>query len=130
MATLNTRNGLPCDSVRAAHRRCRACGLVGNGLRPGADQPGANSKHGPPIRTVRSTARFSALPTESIQQTCGGYSPRAAKLKNGQLWFATIAGVLMVDPRHLPVNKLPPPVHIEQVIADHKVVSEPAPARR
>ena len=39
VATLNTRNGLPCDSVRAAHRRCRACGLVGNGLRPGADQP-------------------------------------------------------------------------------------------
>ena len=24
------------------------------------------------------------------------------------------------DPRHLPVNKLPPPVHIEEVIADGK----------
>ena len=27
-------------------------------------------------------------------------------------------GVHVVDPRHLPVNRLPPPVHIERVIAD------------
>ena len=29
-------------------------------------------------------------------------------------------GVQVVDPRHLAVNKLPPPVHIEQIAADHK----------
>jgi signal transduction histidine kinase len=29
-------------------------------------------------------------------------------------------GVSVVDPSHLPFNKLPPPVHIEQVIADRK----------
>ena len=29
-------------------------------------------------------------------------------------------GVQVVDPRHLAVNKLPPPVHIEQVTADGK----------
>ena len=27
-------------------------------------------------------------------------------------------GVSVIDPRHLPFNKLPPPVHIEQVTAD------------
>jgi signal transduction histidine kinase len=26
----------------------------------------------------------------------------------------------VIDPRHLPFNKLPPPVHIEQITADHK----------
>jgi signal transduction histidine kinase len=36
------------------------------------------------------------------------------------LWFATNDGVSVVDPRHLPFNKLPPPVHIEQITADRK----------
>ena len=26
----------------------------------------------------------------------------------------------LIDPRHLPFNKLPPPVHIEQITADGK----------
>ena len=30
-------------------------------------------------------------------------------------------GVQVVDPHHLAVNKLPPPVYIEQIVADHKV---------
>jgi signal transduction histidine kinase len=30
-------------------------------------------------------------------------------------------GVSVVDPAHLPVNKLPPPVHIEQITADRKI---------
>jgi len=29
-------------------------------------------------------------------------------------------GVSVVDPRHLPFNKLPPPVHVEQITADRK----------
>ena len=32
----------------------------------------------------------------------------------------TYDGVSVIDPRHLAFNKLPPPVHIEQVIADDK----------
>ena len=38
----------------------------------------------------------------------------------GRLWFLPGDGVSVIDPRHLPVNKLPPPVHIEQIIADDK----------
>ena len=40
---------------------------------------------------------------------------------DGKLWFVTGDGVQVVDPRHLPFNKLPPPVHIEQITADHKI---------
>jgi signal transduction histidine kinase len=36
------------------------------------------------------------------------------------LWFATLDGVSVLDPRNLPFNKLPPPVHIEQITADRK----------
>jgi signal transduction histidine kinase len=32
----------------------------------------------------------------------------------------TYGGVEVVDPRHLPFNRLPPPVYIEQITADHK----------
>jgi signal transduction histidine kinase len=47
---------------------------------------------------------------------------------DGKLWFVAPDGVTVVDPRHLPFNKLPPPVHIEQFIADRKtydLVSNP-----
>jgi len=36
------------------------------------------------------------------------------------LWFLPFDGVSVIDPRHLPFNKLPPPVHIEQITADRK----------
>ena len=42
------------------------------------------------------------------------YGPPVAKSTDGKLWFLTGEGVQVVDPRHLAVNKLPPPVHIEQ----------------
>ena len=49
-----------------------------------------------------------------------GYSPRVAKSADGRLWFLPGDGVSVIDPRHLPFNKLPPPVHIEQITADRK----------
>jgi signal transduction histidine kinase len=52
--------------------------------------------------------------------TPGGYSPPVAKSPDGRLWFLPFDGVSVVDPRHLPFNKLPPPVHIQEIIADHK----------
>ena len=36
------------------------------------------------------------------------------------MWFLPCDGVSVIDPRHLPFNKLPPPVHIEQITADRK----------
>ena len=35
-------------------------------------------------------------------------------------------GVSVIDPRHLPFNKLPPPVHIEQITADRKTLRRPS----
>jgi signal transduction histidine kinase len=39
---------------------------------------------------------------------------------DGKLWFTVQDGFSVLDPRHLPYNKLPPPVHIEQITADRK----------
>jgi signal transduction histidine kinase len=50
----------------------------------------------------------------------GGFSPAVTRSSDGKLWFASLDGVSVVDPRHLPFNKLPPPVHVEQITADRK----------
>jgi signal transduction histidine kinase len=42
------------------------------------------------------------------------------KSTDGKIWFANFDGVSIIDPHHLAFNKLPPPVHIEQVTADDK----------
>jgi signal transduction histidine kinase len=47
-------------------------------------------------------------------------SPVVQKSADGKLWFAVVDGVSFIDPRHLPFNRLPPPVHIEQITADRK----------
>jgi signal transduction histidine kinase len=48
------------------------------------------------------------------------FSPQVAKSVDGNLWFFSFDGVSVIDPHHLPFNKLPPPVHIEQITADRK----------
>jgi signal transduction histidine kinase len=49
-----------------------------------------------------------------------------AKAADGKLWFTAPGGVGVIDPRHLPFNKLPPPVHIEQVRVD-RIVRDATP---
>ena len=53
---------------------------------------------------------------------CRGTSqPASWKAQDGKLWFATIKGVAVVDLKQLPVNPLPPPVVIEEVVMDDRV---------
>ncbi|MEA3153100.1 MAG: hypothetical protein QOK44_689, partial [Betaproteobacteria bacterium] len=44
--------------------------------------------------------------------------PTATRTREGKLWFEAPDGVSMLDPRKLPHSALPPPVHIEQFVAD------------
>lgn len=48
--------------------------------------------------------------------------PTATRSADGRLWFSTTAGVAVIDPRHLPKNIVPPPVTIEAVKADDRIV--------
>ncbi len=59
------------------------------------------------------------------RECSGGGHPAAWKMKDGKLWFATIKGVATVDPEHLSINSLPPPLVIEQVRVD----DQPVPAQ-
>src|SRR5262249_59072360 len=70
-------------------------------------------------RTIQATV-FDSSDGVRLQGLARGYSPSSAKSSDGRLWFVSVDGVSVVDPRHLPFNKLPPPVHIEHVTADRK----------
>ncbi len=55
---------------------------------------------------------------------CNGASqPAGWKARNGLLWFPTMAGVTVIDPRHIPINTMPPPVVIEKVLVNNEPLS-------
>jgi len=50
----------------------------------------------------------------------GSYQPSACRSRDGRLWFATVKGLVVVDPRKVRINPLPPPVVLESVLVDGK----------
>jgi signal transduction histidine kinase len=120
VTTLTQKNGLPCDAVQWTVEDDdhdvwlnMPCGLV-RIAKSELDAWAADPK-----RTVPVTVFDSSDGVRSHSYT-GGFNPRVAKSADGRLWFLPADGVSILDPRHLSLNKLPPPVYIEQVIADEK----------
>src|SRR5271156_288829 len=126
VSTLTGRSGLPCDTVYwlmedDAHSfwLYTACGLV-RIAQPDMDawtvavDNDRNSK-----RTIQVTV-FDSSDGVRSRLGPGGYSPLVTKSSDGRIWFLPGDGVSVIDPRHLPFNTLPPPVHIEQITADRK----------
>jgi signal transduction histidine kinase len=52
----------------------------------------------------------------------GGRQSAGFVAEDGQLWFPTMAGVVVIDPEAAPVNSLPPPVVIEAVTLERGLV--------
>ncbi len=122
ITTLTNRNGLPCDTVLWTMEDVEhslwlytSCGLV-RITRTELDAWVADPKH-----TIEMTVWDAADGVRLRSTAPSGYGPRVAKSTDGRLWFVTGEGVQIVDPRHLSFNNLPPPVHIEQVTADHRI---------
>src|SRR5215469_6054951 len=70
-------------------------------------------------RTVRATIFDSSDGVRSLAAG-GHFSPQVARSADGRIWFLPWDGVSVVNPRELHFNKLLPPVHIEQITADHQ----------
>jgi signal transduction histidine kinase/ligand-binding sensor domain-containing protein len=121
VATLTTRNGLPCDGTnwtieddeRSLWLYMR-CGLV-RITRPEVDAWIADPKH-----RIGTTVWDSADGVRLRSSAASEYGPRVAKSADGKLWFVTGEGIQVIDPHHLVVNEIPPPVRIELVTADRK----------
>ena len=52
----------------------------------------------------------------------GGRQPAGCRSRDGRLWFPTVGGLVAVDPADASTNTVAPPVHIEQVVVDGKVI--------
>ena len=55
--------------------------------------------------------------------------PAACRTRDGRLWFATTNGVVVIDPKHLISNILPPPVQITAAFVDGIRRAAAAPMR-
>jgi len=129
VSTLTTKNGLPCNPVHwVAEDDARSlwlsttCGLLSidhSDLQAWA----SDAKHAihPTILDGSDGFRMHAMLT--------GYSPVVKKSPDGKLWFAHNDGVSVIDPQNLRLNKVPPPVHVEQITADGKTFAATAGLR-
>jgi signal transduction histidine kinase/ligand-binding sensor domain-containing protein len=126
VATLNSKNGLPCDVVNSAIEAddrsfwlYTACGLVRIARSEIDAWSTAVDKREDGTRRIQVTA-FDGSDGIIGRANPDHYHPVVAKTTDGKLWFIPEEGVSLIDPRHIPFNGLPPPVHIEQVTADGK----------
>jgi signal transduction histidine kinase/ligand-binding sensor domain-containing protein len=126
VATLTSKNGLPCDTVHWViqdndhsfwlYTACALVRIVRSELDTWA---AAMDKDNDTKRSIRVTVFDSSDGVRSLSDA-GHYSPQVARTSDGRIWFLPWDGVSIIDPHHLPFNKVPPPVHIEQVVADGK----------
>ncbi len=54
----------------------------------------------------------------------GGRFPGGVKTRDGRLLFPTQDGIAMIDPKEIKINKQPPPVVIESVKVDNKLLAD------
>ena len=123
IATLTSKNGLPCDSVfwkiedddhmTWLYTSGGLVRIAGSELAAWV----ANPKH-----IIQTTVLDAAEGVELHAAPVSSLTPRVSKAPDGKPWFLAGGGVSVIDPHHLPFNRLPPPVHIEQMIADRKGV--------
>jgi signal transduction histidine kinase len=114
---LTVKNGLPCDSINTLVLDNQSslwlyaqCGLV----RISNQELQRWWRDADATLQVRTFDAFEGVQT-------GVATFRAAAVSgNGQLWFTNGYALQMIDPARLSSNTIPPPVHIEEVVADQR----------
>ncbi len=131
ITTLASNSGLPCNAVQWTIEDdvqsvwlMMPCGLVRVARSELDAWASAVDKT---ARRIHATVFDSSDGLRSLA-VVGDYTPRVGKSADGKLWFSVPDGISVVDPHHLPFNKLLPPVHIEKVTADRKAYEPTSPA--
>jgi PAS domain S-box-containing protein len=115
---LDQHNGLPCDRtyeiITDKHSNLwlyTECGLIlikSDDLQQWREHPDLK-------------VRFDLFDaSDGAQPYYPAFQPGATRSNDGRLWFANGSVAQMIDPDRLFRNSIPPPVHIEAVIADRK----------
>ncbi len=125
--TLARENGLPCNPIHwmiqdddHSFWLYTPCGLVRLSRSEMDTWTAAADRNQAAKQTVHPTVFDSADGVRVHELAYHAYYPPVTKSLDGKIWFIPSDGVSVIDPRHLPFNRLPPPVHIEQITADAK----------
>jgi signal transduction histidine kinase/ligand-binding sensor domain-containing protein len=132
LATLTGKNGLPCDAIHwtieddaGSMWLYTACGLL-RMARSEVDAWAAAADQGNDAKRMIQVTLFDSSDGVRTRANAGGFSPHVGKSPDGKLWFFPLDGLSVFDPNHLPFNKIPPPVQIEQTTADRKTHDVPS----
>jgi signal transduction histidine kinase/CheY-like chemotaxis protein/ligand-binding sensor domain-containing protein len=68
------------------------------------------------------TARYDTADGMKTSEASSTAQPAGWRARDGRLWFTTQKGVVAIDPTHLHLNQMIPPVVIEEVVADGKTL--------
>jgi signal transduction histidine kinase/ligand-binding sensor domain-containing protein len=124
ITTLSSQDGLPCSETHWTMEDdagdlwlSMPCGLVRIGRTELDAWAGAADGKPHPQSTVRFTL-FDGSDGVRSRAEAGGFSPHVAKATDGRVWFLPLDGLSVLDPRRLSVNTFPPPVSVEQIVAD------------
>jgi signal transduction histidine kinase/ligand-binding sensor domain-containing protein len=125
---LGMKNGLPCESIYSAIKDDNGslwlyarCGLLQIDASQVAKWEGSPTS---PISARVFDAHDGAFPsTQAPRQHISSKAP------DGRLWFTNGTVAQVVDPEHLSRNEVMPPVAIEDVVADRKVLGAQAGMR-
>ncbi len=120
-SSLDSQNGLPCDLIHDLYNDGHGTWWLnqGCGLVEIPDKELQRWRNAPSTRVVPSHI-FGTK--DGFRPEWPDFGPRAALGPNGRIWFANGAILQAIDPQHLGINTVPPPVHIEQLVADHKTI--------
>ena len=120
IATLTTVNGLPCNKIHwlmegdsSSYWLYTQCGL----LRVARTE--LDGWETDPRRSIHVTT-FDAADGIRLVPTLSGMHPQVAKSSDGKIWFVNYDTVSFFDPSRMTRNTLAPPVHVEQITADHR----------
>ena len=117
--TLSVRNGLPCDATLGlvldkagdlwVSMPCGVAEIDKAELQRWWNDPSTKIR-------LKINDAFDGVQTGSAHFDAG-----TTRSPDGRLWFATGSVLQMIDPSRLDGNRIIPPVHIEEIVADHRV---------
>jgi signal transduction histidine kinase/ligand-binding sensor domain-containing protein len=124
LSVMDSHNGLPCSMVTAA-------------LKDDSGSLWLDAKKCGYLRiSAADLAKWTARPDSQVTATTLGgldgadpgwngdrVQPDAAKSPDGRLWFIGLSSLQMIDPGRSYNNPMPPPVHVEALLADGKSYS-------
>ena len=119
--TVGTKDGLPDDTISQILENDSRYLWIGCNrgiarLHKDEIEQLANGKRGSLFPTVLTAS--DGLPSE---ECTGTYSPAGLKLASGELCFATLRGIVLIDPKQEWQSSPPPQVWLEEVLVDGKI---------